>query len=266
MVTTPPSSSTHETLASLVAEAGPAALDAVVGALDSGELTLASSSVGIARLRGVDRRNAELVARAFAAVASNADASAITLALRTARVATLRDAAQRPQVEVVWTGPEAGGPLVRPTRAVIREMLQQVRAGGEVLLVGYSVTADDGSPTVEIIKLLADASRDQAQIRVVLHKDTEEKNRKNLLANWDAFAVKPTIYTWEPPPGGPYRKMHAKVLVVDRVEVLVTSANLTYHGLSENIELGLRVRGPQAAAIAQRFDHLIAEDVLRVWT
>lgn len=235
-------------------------------ALESGELTLTSSSVGIARLRGVDRRNAELVARAFAAVAPFAEAPAVTLALRSARVATLRDAAQRPQVEVVWTGPEAGGPLVRPTGAVIREMLQQVRAGGEVLLVGYSVTADDGSPTLEIIKLLADASRDQAQIRVVLHKDTEEKNRQNLLANWGAFAVKPTIYTWEPRLGGPYRKMHAKVLVVDRVEVLVTSANLTYHGLSENIELGLRVRGPQAAAIAQRFDHLIAEDVLKVWT
>ena len=61
--------------------------------------------------------------------------------------------------------------------------------------------------------------------------------------------------------------MHAKVLVRGAgVEVLVTSANLTYHGLSENIELGLRVRGPQAAAIAQRFDHLIAEDVLKVWT
>lgn len=238
----------------------------MVAALESGELTLASSSVGIAGLRGVDRRNAELVARAFAAVAASAEASAIALSIRTARVARARDASQRPQVEVVWTGPEAGGPLVRPTWAVIREMLQQVRAGGEVLLVGYSVTADDGSPTVEIIKLLADASRDQAQIRVVLHKDTEEKNRKNLLANWDAFAVKPTIYTWEPPPGAPYRKTHAKVLAVDRVEVLVTSANLTYHGLSENIELGLRVRGPQAAAIAQRFDHLIAEGVLKLWT
>jgi phosphatidylserine/phosphatidylglycerophosphate/cardiolipin synthase-like enzyme len=59
--------------------------------------------------------------------------------------------------------------------------------------------------------------------------------------------------------------MHAKVLIVDRLDALVTSADLTYHGLHENIEVGLRVHGPQAAAIAQRFDHLIGENVLRIW-
>jgi phosphatidylserine/phosphatidylglycerophosphate/cardiolipin synthase-like enzyme len=49
------------------------------------------------------------------------------------------------------------------------------------------------------------------------------------------------------------------------VQVLVTSANLTYHGLAENLEIGLRVKGAQAAAIGQRFDHLIAEAVLQEW-
>lgn len=266
MVTTTPSSPTHDVLATLVVAAGASSLDAVSAALECGDITLASSSVGLARLRGVDRRNAELFARAFGAIEHDVEASAVALALRTAHSATASYAASRPQVEVAWTGPEAGGPLVRPTRAVIREMLRQVRSGGEILLVGYSLTADDGSPTVEVIDLLTEASRNQAQIRVVLHKDDQERNRGNLLEAWDAFAVKPTIYTWEPETGGPYRKMHAKVLVVDRVELLVTSANLTYHGLSENIEVGLRVRGPQAGAIAQRFDHLIGEEVLRLWT
>lgn len=253
-------------LAALVATAGPQALDAVADALASGQLALTSSSVGIARVRGVDRRNAELFARAFAAVGQEVEPSAVALALRTGRGLTAREAAHRPQVEVVWTGPDAGGPLVRPTAAVIGEMLRHTRAGGEILLVGYSLTADDGSPSADIIELLVEASREQAQVRVVLHKDEEAKNRDNLLDAWSAFAVKPTIYTWEPRAGGPYTKMHAKALVVDRVEVLVTSANLTFHGLSENIELGLRVRGPQAAAIAQRFDHLIAEQVLKLWT
>jgi hypothetical protein len=57
----------------------------------------------------------------------------------------------------------------------------------------------------------------------------------------------------------------AKALVVDRLEALVTSANLTLHGLQANLELGLRVRGPQAQAIALRFDHLIASGVLHEW-
>jgi phosphatidylserine/phosphatidylglycerophosphate/cardiolipin synthase-like enzyme len=145
-------------------------------------------------------------------------------------------------------------------------MLRRTRSGGEILLVGYSLTAQDGSEMIEIIELLGAASRNQAQITVVLHKDSEAQNRANLLAVWDVFAVKPTIYTWEPQAAAPYSKMHAKVLVVDRFDVLVTSANLTYHGLHENIELGLRVRGPQAAAIAQRFDNLIADQVLKLWS
>jgi phosphatidylserine/phosphatidylglycerophosphate/cardiolipin synthase-like enzyme len=262
----PPTSATHDVLAALVAAAGPEALHTVAAALQSGELGLDSTSVGIARLRGVDHRNAELFARAFATVRSVVDASAVALALNTAQSTTVRDAVRAPQVEVVWTGPDASGPLVRPTATVLSEMLRATRSGGEILLVGYSLTAEDGSQMMEVINLLGEASRNQAQICVVLHKDQEAKNRANLLAVWNVFAVKPTVYTWKPEAAaGPYSKMHAKVLVVDRVEVLVTSANLTYHGLHENIEVGLRVRGPQAAAIAQRFDHLIAEKVLQIW-
>lgn len=238
---------------------------AVADALDEGRLTLDSTAVGIARLRGVDHRNAELFARAFIAVRASLDVRSVTLALRTAQAVTVRDAERVAQVEVAWTGPDAGGPPVRPTAAVIAEMLRNTRSGGEILLVGYSLTAEDGSSSKDVIELLGAASREQAQVCVVLHRDEEERNRTNLLSAWDAFAVKPKIYTWDPDGGGPYSKMHAKVLIVDRLDVLVTSANLTYHGLHENIEVGLRVRGPQAAAIAQRFDHLIAEQVLKLW-
>ncbi len=261
-----PSSSTHEVLAALVAAATPAAIDAVTAELAAGRLTLRSTSVGLASVRGVDRRHAELFARAFAEARSRgASHESVLLALRTAQAATARQADQATQVQVVWTGPEADGPVVRPTAAVLQEMLRGTRAGGEILLVGYSVTADDGSPTSEVIQLLGEASRNQANVRIVLHKDEEARNRENLLKAWDVFAVKPTIYTWEPAGGGPYQKMHAKVLIVDRADALVTSANLTYHGLHENIEVGLRVRGRPAADIAQRFDHLIAARVLVEW-
>ena len=37
------------------------------------------------------------------------------------------------------------------------------------------------------------------------------------------------------------------------LEGLVTSANLTYHGLEANIEMGLRVKGPPAAKYTTGF-------------
>ncbi len=248
----------------MVADAGPAAIGALASALETGRVHMGSSPVGISALRGVDSRTASTVHRAFNDLQER-DPQVIALALRTALTATERTAARSPEIGVVWTGPDAEGPLVRPTAKVMAEMLREVKSGGEVLLVGYSITAVD--TTKQIFELLGEATARHAAVKVILHKDEEAKNRAQLLAGWDVTRPKPTIYTWEPQGTelAPYIKMHAKVLVVDRMSVLVTSANLSHHGLAENIEVGLRVRGPQASAIAERFQHLIAAGVLQEW-
>ncbi len=117
------------------------------------------------------------------------------------------------------------------------------------------------------VSLLVDAARKRATLSIVLHSDDEETaNLNNLLALWDIFVKKPKVFTWRPPPDHPYTKLHAKCLVVDRLDALVTSANFTFHGLESNLELGLRVRGPQAGAIAERFDHLIGSGILETWS
>lgn len=41
--------------------------------------------------------------------------------------------------------------------------------------------------------------------------------------------------------------LHAKVIVVDQAETLITSANLSYHGQEGNIELGTRIVSPEIA-------------------
>ena len=89
---------------------------------------------------------------------------------------------------------------------------------------------------------------------------------RDSLKHWDVFAVKPLVYTWDPPADHPYTKLHAKCLVVDRLQMIVTSANFTFHGLESNIELGLLVRNqPLASAVHELFDNLIADGVLRPW-
>ena len=35
--------------------------------------------------------------------------------------------------------------------------------------------------------------------------------------------------------------LHAKILMVDDVDVLISSANLSYHGMAGNIEIGTQV-------------------------
>ncbi len=58
------------------------------------------------------------------------------------------------------------------------------------------------------------------------------------------------------------RKLHAKVIVSDHSDALVTSANLTKAGFQENLEMGLRIQGDMAGAIVRHFDLLIDQDIL----
>ncbi len=258
--------STHDILARLVIGSPSEPISAIADGLDDGKVTTSSSAVGISALRGVDSRTARRCAEAFGELADRVDGADAALALRVALGLRRAERLDRPEIEIVWTGPEAKGPLVRPTAVVIEEMLKGVREAGEILIVGYRLTAEHGSAMTKIIELLGNASRKRALVTFILHRDEEEQNRANLLAAWDPAAIKPRLFTWDPSAGFPYTKLHAKALVIDRLEALVTSANLTAHGLHANLELGLRVRGPQAQAIASRFDHLIASDVLKDWS
>jgi phosphatidylserine/phosphatidylglycerophosphate/cardiolipin synthase-like enzyme len=52
------------------------------------------------------------------------------------------------------------------------------------------------------------------------------------------------------------------VLVADRNDALVTSANLTSYAMDRNMEMGVRVVGRPAATIAKHFDLLTACGIL----
>jgi cardiolipin synthase len=259
-------SSPAETLAKFVAGSPPSAVSAIANGLRVGAISLTSSSVGVDALPHVSSETAQRAVMAFRLLAGGTSESAVALALDAANALRTVERLDRPEIEIVWTGPAAEGPLVRSTADVITEMLREVRDTGEILVVGYSLTADPGTAARDIIDLLGDASRKHVAITVILHQDEAARNRDNLLHAWNVFAKKPKVWTWDPPPEYPYTKLHAKVVVVDRLDALVTSANLTRHGLAANIELGLRVKGPPAAAIAERFDHLMAAGVLHSWT
>lgn len=242
------------------------AILALADGLEQGSVTLKSSSVGLSDLPAVTDDLAAIAFGVFGEVGGSWDEQSLALALRSAAGIRSEERLGRPQVEICWTGPEADGPLVTRNAAAIERMIKECRDTGEVLLVGYSFTAPEGSFMERVIELLCEASKRRANIQIVLHHDEEEKNKQELLKSWDVFARKPRVFTWTPTGAHPYTKLHAKCLVVDRLQALVTSANFTFHGLESNIELGLVVRNqPIASAIHERFDHLINAGVLTLW-
>ena len=249
------------------------ALLRLADALDAKSITLQSSPVGLRAVKGVPDDLASAAFRSFSSLDGELDETAVAAVIRTA--AEIRDVERldSPKVEVTWTGPKAEGPLVIESAAAIERCLKECRQAGEVLLVGYSLTVARSGAMNRVISLLVDASRSGAKVQVVLHKDEAVKswdeavnNRDELLKHWDVFVPRPKIYTWVPPADHPYTKLHAKCLVVDRLQMIVTSANFTFHGLESNIELGLLVRNQRlASAVHERFDLLINSGVLREW-
>jgi len=148
---------------------------------------------------------------------------------------------------------------------VIRELLRG--ASHDLLVIGYWIAArDDGDGIIEeIIVLLKEAVHREVRVTVILDERQRADARDNrliLVDAWPQGAPLPAILTWKLPANDQYLKLHAKVLVADGGDALVTSANLTSYAMDRNIEMGVRVKGPPAKAISDHFRRLITSGVL----
>lgn len=171
-------------------------------------------------------------------------------------------------VDVVWTGPEVPGSQARRTEAVVKEIV--AGAEKELLIVGYWLVTSTVQ-IKELIQLLISKANSGAIVRFVF--DPGDKgygldNFKALEDKWpaDLEGAPRQVYSWSDHmaenSGGHHRKLHAKVIVADNRDALVTSANLTRAGLLENLEMGLRVQGFMAGAVVRHYDLLIREGIL----
>lgn len=177
---------------------------------------------------------------------------AIALALETALAA--KRCAAGVSVDLVVTGPDSPAAPVRLTSEVVRQLI--ANAHQRVTLVSYAAYQ---VPSI-ITALDAAVARG---IRVDLILESPER-----LGGGGGAYAKYRTYHWptdqrEPPEA----KLHAKAIVVDSRDVLLTSANMTNAAYDKNIELGVLCRGGTTALRVQKhFDALIGRGVLRPTT
>jgi len=253
-------------LARAIADAS--GLESVCSALERGRLSRASTAATRAAVAGGNasvESHLRSLQEAWSAAGPDLSGPALALVLRTsvAFVATFRR--QSPATQVVWTGPKVEGSFLRATREVVRELLRGAQA--ELLVVGYWIAArDDGESIIdEVIASLADAVTRGLTVRVVVDERTRPDGRDNrhiLVSAWPIGVALPKILTWRLPFSDQHLKLHAKVLVADRRDALVTSANLTSYAMDRNMEMGVRIVGHPAVDIARHFGLLEAYVVL----
>jgi cardiolipin synthase A/B len=164
-------------------------------------------------------------------------------------------------VEVAWTYPGKARPGLRTTGGVAREIVETSVAS--LLIVGYSVTRDPAHVglAARTIGAIAHAAERGVVVTALLHR---EVNRQALLGGWRPGVRPPSLFTW-PSNQDDKASVHAKILIADRYDGLISSANLTYHGFERNLEMGLRVTGYPAAEIHDRIHDLISAGEMVPW-
>jgi phosphatidylserine/phosphatidylglycerophosphate/cardiolipin synthase-like enzyme len=188
-------------------------------------------------------------ARGWGALGMPGDATAsgpsILQALRAIQLALADADREAHRVELVATTP-IGSENWSTTRDALRDLLRAARQ--ELLVLGFAMNHED------LENELRDASMRGVSITVIGERSRDDL--RHLFQTWPT-TLSPIrcLQVVEPPPGQRLT-MHAKVVVVDRADTLIGSANFTSGGLSSNIELGLRVTGPVSRLICDLVDML----------
>jgi phosphatidylserine/phosphatidylglycerophosphate/cardiolipin synthase-like enzyme len=150
--------------------------------------------------------------------------------------------------ELVATLPAGVPGLARPTQSILIEMI--TRATREIIVLGYEFT----DPS--LVRLLADArglGRD-----VIIICDRTRGTRERVRECWPSNRPTPRLFhDRQREDSARYASMHAKCLLIDGSDLLITSANFTFHGLHGNIEIGIRISGTPAEEARKIFSHLV---------
>jgi phosphatidylserine/phosphatidylglycerophosphate/cardiolipin synthase-like enzyme len=180
-------------------------------------------------------------------------ASVIRLCLQALRIQHEELRPKLLDAELVATLPPETPGIARPTERVVREMIDG--AATEIILLGYELTDRN------LIGLLGAAAGRGAG--VVMICDRARGAAQRVQDFWPSHAPLPRIFhDRERADSAPYASMHAKCLLIDGRDLLVTSANFTFHGLHGNIEIGVRLSGAPAAEARKVFSHLVESGVL----
>lgn len=179
----------------------------------------------------------------------------------------------RPQfedlVDLVTTGPELGGVANRDTSVVVQELFR--RAERSVLVAGYAVHQGQ-----RVFHALADQMGERPTLKVQMFLDIQRRPgdtsesseivgdfyRRFGATEWPSNYPVPEIFYYPRSlelEASRRAVIHAKCVVVDNLEVFVSSANFTEAAHLKNIEVGLRLTSSIIGKRINRFFHTLVE-------
>lgn len=141
--------------------------------------------------------------------------------------------------ELAITAPISFKKKARKIHEVVASMLQASQKS--ITLTGYAVS----DYFTEMIDLII--SKSQQGVYVRLYLNDYEKHKSNLKRLMDLRSKYLRVFDYQKKEDDAMAALHAKTIVVDERNLLVSSANLSYHGMEGNVEMGIRLESEDKA-------------------
>lgn len=190
---------------------------------------------------GLSGRDASTLAAYLGGSTEGREPMAALTMLEGAAAAAREFKAKATSVELVWTGPALPHVPARQTEPALRDLVALART--QVLIVGYSFS--EGAR--DLISQLARLAARGIAVWVIAEEPRQLAPFRGIVGG------RMRISTFD---DGASTGIHAKLTIVDRECLLITSANFTSRGFRSNIELGALIRGRAAADASDLIEHL----------
>lgn len=152
------------------------------------------------------------------------------------------------QVEILATGPELIRRGIRGTEPVIEEIIEC--AEREIQVVAYVFTLQ----AIHLLNLIEKAAERGVRVEIIVNRlEFQEEAVRSKLASIRSKLPNVRILNYADPEG---RKLHAKIVIVDRKMAVLGSANFSWGGLYGNYEIGLFIQGDAVWKLANVIDIL----------
>jgi phosphatidylserine/phosphatidylglycerophosphate/cardiolipin synthase-like enzyme len=228
----------------------------LVAALDNATLPLTSGVLQVQRLLHFSSAESRTIVNLLRFWQEwGKDIQALTIALQAVRATSAIMRAEASSVSLVWTGPVSLPGSTRATGSTLVDLIDHAQQ--EIIIVGYTLAVS----ARRIIERLAQAQQRGVQVVLIVDRMEENKLLPVLKSCWYPDQELPLLYTRQASSSDPKSALHAKAVIVDSHSILATSANLSYHGLAGNIELGLLVEGKVAWEAVSLLKSLITEEI-----
>lgn len=156
-------------------------------------------------------------------------------------------------VELVATVPISFGTKVKRINNVILDLIDNAQKS--IIITGYSIS----SFVDELIDRIISKSEKGVLVKVYLNDLQQQRYVDKLIRCKNKFL---TIYNYSNS-NDEMAALHAKIVSIDGIQTVVSSANLSYHGLSENIELGCLIYSEKfAKELSELFKTLLFSKVI----